>query len=77
MSSSNYRITLDMQSNQSQVSLPVRLKDTNRKLYIILTNGGTPYIIEDGCRAVLFGYKADEHLIDNLARIALHLLPRW
>ena len=65
MNSSNYRFTLDMQSNQSQVSLPVRLGDTNRKLYIILTNGGTPFILEDGFRAVLFGRKADGTILNN------------
>ena len=65
MSSSNYRFTLDMQSNQSQVSLPVRLGDTNRKLYIIITNGGTPFILEDGFRAVLFGRKADGKTLNN------------
>ena len=65
MNSSNYRFTLDMQSNQSQVSLPVRLGDTNRRLYIILTNGGTPFILEDGFRAVLFGRKADGKTLNN------------
>lgn len=65
MNSSNYRFTLDMQSNQSQVSLPVRLGDTNRRLYIILTDGGTPFILEDGFRAVLFGRKADGKTLNN------------
>lgn len=65
MNSSNYRFTLDMQSNQSQVSLPVRLGDTNRRLYIILTNGGTPFILEDGFRAVLFGRKDDGKTLNN------------
>ena len=59
MNSSNYRFTLDMQSNQSQVSLPVRLGDTNRRLYITLTNGGNPFVLEDGYRAVLVAKKAD------------------
>ena len=66
MSSSIYRFTLDMQSNQSQVSLPVRLNDTNRELNIILTNGGTPFIMETGYRAVLSAKKFDgNELINN------------
>lgn len=65
MSSSNYRITLDMQSNQSQASLPVRLNDTNRRLYIILTNGGSPYIIEEGSYAVFMGNKPDGNPLVN------------
>lgn len=65
MGSSNYRFTLDMQSNQSQVSLPVRLGDTNRRLYVILTNSGTPFILERGFRAVLYGRKADGKTLTN------------
>ena len=59
MNYSNYRITLDLQSRVSQVSLPVRQGYTGRKIYINLTDGGQPYIIEDGCLATFFGKKAD------------------
>ena len=52
MAYSNYRFTLDVQRNVSQVSLSVRQHDTNRSLAINLTDGGTPYKIEDGCVAV-------------------------
>lgn len=65
MNSSNYRFTLDMQSNISQVSLPVRLGDTSRKLYINLTDSGSPYFIEDGCLAVFSGRKADDNKLFN------------
>jgi hypothetical protein len=53
MNSSKYRFTLDMHSSQSQVSLPVVLNDTARKLYISLTDGGKVYHIADGCLAVI------------------------
>ena len=53
MNSSIYRFTLDMHSTQSQVSIPTTLGDTNRKLYINLTDGGNPYKIVDGCLAKL------------------------
>lgn len=65
MNYSNYRFNLDVQSTVSQVSLPVRLLDTGRRLYIGLTDGGTPYIIEDGCRAVFYAKKADGKTIMN------------
>lgn len=53
MNSSNYRFTLDLQSNQSQVSIPVILGDTSRAFHISLTDGGIPYTITDGCLAKL------------------------
>lgn len=65
MNYSNYRFNLDVQSTVSQVSLPVRLLDTGRRLYIGLTDGGTPYIIEAGCRAVFYARKADGNPIMN------------
>lgn len=59
MNSSNYRFTLDMQKDQSQISLPVRKGDTDRSLNISLTNGGSPFYIEDGCLALFVGLKPD------------------
>ena len=53
MNSSVYRFSLDIRSAQSQVSLPVLLGDTSRTLCISLSDGGSPYIIEDGCMAKL------------------------
>jgi hypothetical protein len=51
MNTSKYRFTLDMQSEISQVSLPVYQWDNTRELLINLTDSGTPYIIERGCYA--------------------------
>lgn len=65
MNSSNYRFSLDIHSRQSQVSIPVLLNDTGRSLYISLSDGGEPYCIADGCRAVLFATKADETTLIN------------
>lgn len=53
MNSSKYRFTLDMHTAQSQVSLPIVLHDTARKLYISLADGGKIYHIADGCLAVI------------------------
>lgn len=53
MNSSNFRFVLDLHSTQSQISIPVTLGDTAREWYISLSDGGLPYIIEDGCLAKL------------------------
>ena len=63
MSSSNYRFTLNVQEEQSQVSLPVILGDTNRELYISISDGGKPFIIEEGSIATFVGKKADDNVI--------------
>jgi hypothetical protein len=51
MNSSNFRFVLDLQSTQSQISIPVTKGDTARVWYISLSDGGQPYIIEEGCLA--------------------------
>lgn len=56
---SNYLFTLDVHKTLSQVSIPVTLGDTARRLFIDLTDGGKPYTIPDGCRATLSARKAD------------------
>ena len=53
MNYSTYRFSLDIHSTQSQVSIPVTLGDTGRVWCISLTNGGSPFIIEDGCLAMV------------------------
>ena len=53
MNSSIYRFTLDLHSSQSQISVPVLLGDSARTFRINLSDGGNPYIIEDGCLAKL------------------------
>lgn len=53
MNASIYRFTLDIHSAQSQISLPVMLNDTSRRLYISLSEGGKLYHIADGCMAVV------------------------
>lgn len=65
MNYSDYRFTLDIQIHQAQVSIPVTLNDTARKLCIGLTDGRKPYIISDGCRAVFAAKKPDGNSILN------------
>lgn len=65
MNSSCYRFILDIQSVQSQISIPVSLYDTARTLYISFADGGKPYELSDGCRAVFSATKADGHHLLN------------
>ena len=65
MNYSDYRFSLDIQIHQAQVSVPVTLNDTARKLYIGLTDGRKPYTINDGCRAVFAAKKPDGTTILN------------
>ena len=65
MNYSDYRFSLDIQIHQAQVSVPVTLNDTARKLYIGLTDGRKPYTINDGCRAVFAAKKPDGTTIFN------------
>lgn len=51
MNSSKFRFVLDLNSTQSQISIPVTRGDTARVWYISLSDGGLPYILEDGCLA--------------------------
>ena len=65
MNYSDYRFTLDVQIHQAQVSVPVTLNDTARRLYIGFTDGRKPYTIPNGCRAVFAALKPDGNTILN------------
>lgn len=77
MNYTKYRFNLDMQSHISQISLPVRQRDTGINLYISLTDGGVPYTIKDGCRAVFSAKKADGNAILNDCVIERNTLIRY
>lgn len=63
---SKYPFTLDIHGAVSQVSIPVTRGDTARRLYIALTDGGVPFRVDDGVRAVLTAEKADgTHLLND------------
>ena len=65
MNESFYRITLDIKSIQSQISLPIKQGDTSRGIYISLTDGGKPYTIAHGCFPVFKGEKSDGTEVGN------------
>lgn len=77
MNTSYYRFTLNLQSNVSQVSLPVRQYDTGRGLCISFADGGSPYVIADGCRAVFYARKADGNPLMNDCMIVGNAVVRY
>lgn len=75
MNRSTYRFTLDLQKHRSQISIAVFQYDSAVRLYISLTDGGNPYRIEEGGRAVFYGKRPDDTplchncMIDDTGRI--------
>ena len=65
MNASINRISLDIQEAHSSVCLDAKRGDTNRKLYISLTDGGFPYHISEECYAVFSALKPDGHKVFN------------
>ena len=65
MNYSIFRFTLNMHNHRSQASVAAFKGDTAVRLLINLTDGGNPYIIADGCTAVLSGTKADGSKLYN------------
>lgn len=65
MNYSDYRFTLDVQIHQAQVSVPVTLGDTARRLCISLTDGRKPYVIAEGCIATFNAKKPDGTVVKN------------
>ena len=53
MNTSNFKFTLDLQSTQSQIAIPVTLGDTARTWLISFRDGSSTYKISDGCLAKL------------------------
>ena len=69
MNYSVFRFTLNMHSLRSQTSVSAFCGDTAIQLRITLTDGGLPYLIADGCTAVLSGTKADGTKLHNRCMI--------
>ena len=59
------RITLDINEVQSQITIPIKVGDTNCKLYITLTEGGMPYKVHENTFGVFTGKKGDGNYLFN------------
>lgn len=59
MNYSTFRFSLDFHKHQSQISIAVFQYDTAVRLCISLTDGGMPYLVENGCVAVFYGKRPD------------------
>ena len=53
MHTSKFRFTLNLQSVQSQISIPITLGDTGRTWYISFSDGSLPFALGEGCLAKL------------------------
>ena len=69
MNYSNYRITLDVRKTVSSVQLTAKKGDAGRKIYITLSDKGSPCQIKEGCYAVFAGVKPDGTLLYNRTTI--------
>lgn len=71
MRDSIYRINLDMHDHSSQVQITAKKGDNARSIYISLYEDGKPYVIEEGCSAVIMIKKPDGYIINNDCMIRL------
>ena len=69
MTSSYYKISLDIHDHGSHVSLKAKRGDTGRLLYITLMDGSKPYTITKDCLAVFTAKKADGNILYNQCSI--------
>lgn len=77
MNCSIFRFTLNMHNHRSQASVSAFRGDTAIRLYITITDGGTPYYINDGCTAILCGTKADGNKLYNRCVIENNSVIRY
>ena len=69
MNNSTYRFSLDLDKQDSQEYVTVRRGDTAKRLSVLITESGTPYIITDGTAAVLAARKPDGSYISAACEI--------
>lgn len=60
-----YNVSLDMYETQAQCMLAVKKSDNGRHINFVLTEGGRPYVISEGCSAVLRAKKPGGTVLFN------------
>ena len=60
-----YNVSLDMYETQAQCMLAVKKSDNGRRINFVLTEGGRPYAISEGCSAVLRAKKPGGTVLFN------------
>lgn len=60
-----YNVSLDMYETQTQCMLAVKKSDNGRRINFVLTEGGRPYAISEGCSAVLRAKKPGGTVLFN------------
>lgn len=60
-----YNVSLDMYETQAQCMLAVKKSDNGRRINFVLTEGGRPYVISEGCSAVLRAKKPGGTVLFN------------
>lgn len=74
MNDSRSYITLDFRNNHVQPVVKSKKNDTARTIYIGLADGGTPYVIADGCYATFTAKKPDRTKIVNECTIENNMI---
>ena len=74
MNDSRSYITLDFRNTHMPVVVKAKRGDTARTLYISLADGGTPYLIADGCYATFTARKPDRTVINNSCTIEKNMI---
>ena len=74
MNDSRSYITLDFRNTHMPVVVKAKRGDTARTLYISLADGGTPYMIADGCYATFTARKPDRTVINNSCTIEKNMI---
>ena len=75
MNNSIYRVSLDIHDTASQTMLNVKKSDNGRQINFVLTDGGKPYVITEGCKAYFRALKpSKENLLFNECTIANNVI---
>lgn len=74
MTSSVYKIYLDIHNYGSHVVLKAKKGDNGSLLYVTLMDGGSPYVITPECYAVFTAKKADGNILYNKCTILENMI---